>query len=97
MIVCAQLRLDDAIRDHTGIGQNQDADCTLVEALNNANNNAQTHAGCAAGQGGDGYQSDCRGETHIQFPLVDQRTQQPRHLDGEDYRCVPAIASAGIG
>src|SRR6185436_15756154 len=41
------------IVNHTGIAQNQDADCTLVEALNNANANMQLHAGCAAGNGAD--------------------------------------------
>lgn len=40
------------IVNHTGTAQNQDADCTLVEAINNANANRVLHAGCAAGQGG---------------------------------------------
>src|SRR6185503_20776768 len=37
--------------NHPGTAQNQDADCTLVEALNNANANQRLHDGCAAGQG----------------------------------------------
>src|SRR5204863_6812203 len=72
------------IVNHTGNAQNQDADCTLVEALDNANANSQLHVGCAACSGADTIlfaippalcpQSTCAILTEVAYQILDPVT-----------------------